>query len=423
MPRPKSPSRVKGPYSERGGTRFRLRIVENSSKKDLYFSSEEEALAIMADLQRELGSLTQRQLGEVIDEYCSEKELLGRAKAQTCSDQRERLRFFLRDHLEQDLKALTPLSAVALYKSAVQEPTPKTGRPMAAASHRFYLSLAKTFFAWAERKKYVAVNPFKEVQPVGRVSTGKPQLRIDEAQQFVTVGLRLFDEEQDLLALGSVMALLMGLRASEVLLRQVRDIDRGATILWIDGGKTRNARRYLDVPAVLQPRLRKLTIDRAGDELLLGQSRDGVRRDRRSLWVAVGRICRTAGVPRVCPHSLRGLWATLGVQSGAVSHAVAASLGHGSFEMTAKHYAQPEVVSGACTARMIDMLELNPGNDALVQLPAEELLVRLPQETLVKLVDLAYRTGRLLAPKDAAAEALSQSLRVESLRPRPAEKN
>ena len=219
MPRPKSPSRVKGPYSERGGTRFRLRIVENSSKKDLYFSSQEEALAIMADLQRELGSIAQRRLGEVIDEYCSEKEHLGRAKAQTCSDQRERLRFFLRDHLEQDLKMLTPAVAADLYRSAVQDPTPKTGRPMAAASHRFYLSLAKTLFAWALRKKYLSKNPFAEVQPVGRVSTGKPQLRIDEAQQFVTTGLRLFDEDGDLLALGGVMALaVFALQAVPVLL-------------------------------------------------------------------------------------------------------------------------------------------------------------------------------------------------------------
>src|SRR4051812_26565440 len=97
MPRPKSPPRVKGPYAERGGTRFRLRIVENDSKKDLYFASAPEALAIMADLQRELACTTRRVLDEVIDEYCQEKEHLGRAKQQTCADQRERLRFFLRD--------------------------------------------------------------------------------------------------------------------------------------------------------------------------------------------------------------------------------------------------------------------------------------------------------------------------------------
>lgn len=404
MPRPKSPPRVKGPYAERGGTRFRLRIVENNSKKDLYFASAEEAQAIMADLQRELQSTSHYRLDETIDEYCQEKQHLGRAKAQTCSDQRERLRFFLRDYLERDLKALTPAIAATLYRSLVQEPTPKTGRPMAAASHRFYLSLAKTLFAWAVRKKYLSANPFAEVQPVGRVSTGKPQLRIDEAQQFVTTGLRLFDEDGDLLALGGVMALLMGLRASEVLLRQVRDVDRGGTILWIDGGKTRNARRYLDVPAVLQPRLRQLATGRGAEELLIGQSRDGVMRDRRSLWVAVGRICRTAGVPRVCPHSLRGLWATLGVQSGAVSHAVAASLGHGSFEMTAKHYAQPEAISGACTARMIEMLDLENAPGPLLQLTAEQLLTRLPQDTLHKLVELACLTGRAPYPKEPSPE-------------------
>lgn len=414
---PKSAARVLGPY--RNGDKWRLVVIEGPARKSLVVDSVESALAVREELAAALKKQTAPQLCELLDEYL--QGLLARGvQAETVEKISRMLRGFLPVH--EPVAAISAERAQQLYLTETHRKK-ANGQAIAADTHHLLLRRAKHFFKWAVTRRYATENPFADIHPIGRPRRGKPQLRIDEAQQFVTVGLKLFDEEGDLLALGGVMALLMGLRASEVLLRQVRDIDRGATILWIDGGKTRNARRYLDVPAVLQPRLRKLTAGRAGEELLLGQSRDGVRRDRRSLWVAVGRICRTAGVPRVCPHSLRGLWATLGVQSGAVSHAVAASLGHGSFEMTAKHYAQPEVVSGACTARMIDMLELNSGNDALVQLPAEELLLRLPQETLVKLVDLAYRTGRLLTPKDAAAEALSQSLRVESLRPRPEEKN
>nr|WP_255412582.1 tyrosine-type recombinase/integrase [Haliangium sp. UPWRP_2] len=72
----------------------------------------------------------------------------------------------------------------------------------------------------------------------------------------------------------------------------------------------------------------------------------GKPRTRQGLHRAVRRLCTVAGVPIVCPHSLRGLWATAGVRSGALSHAVAAALGHGSFKVTAKHYVQPGTLDG-----------------------------------------------------------------------------
>ena len=112
------------------------------------------------------------------------------------------------------------------------------------------------------------------------------------------------------------------------------------------------------------------------------------------LHATVKRICLDAGVPIVCPHSLRGLWATAGVRSGALSHAVAAALGHGSFAVTAKHYVQPGTLDGARTERLVQMLDL----DAERQAPkptspsAEQLLASLPPETLAKLVALAVGT-------------------------------
>ena len=41
------------------------------------------------------------------------------------------------------------------------------------------------------------------------------------------------------------MALLLGMRASEVLCRVVRDLDDAGRVLWIPLGKTDNARRRL----------------------------------------------------------------------------------------------------------------------------------------------------------------------------------
>ena len=43
---------------------------------------------------------------------------------------------------------------------------------------------------------------------------------------------------------------------------------------------------------------------------------------------------------------------------GAVTHAVAAALGHGSFAVTAKHYAQPSAIDGARTQAALGALGL-----------------------------------------------------------------
>jgi len=396
MPRPKAPPRVNGPYPDRDGTRFRVRIFHHDlQRQDLYFHTEKEALAAIAQAKRELQAVQSRTLGDVIREYFVEKERSGRSKPETCREQHARITVFLRKYIELEIAQLTPRRAAALYQEAVERPSPKTGKPMAAASHRFYLALVKGLFTWAVRKGYASVNAFADVPPVGRVEAGKPQLRIEEAKLFIDEALRRYDQKGSELALGAVVALLMGLRAGEVLKRCARDVDRAGQILWIDSGKTRNARRFLDVPAVLQSRLAKIATQRLPAEPLFGFGRTGKFRHRQVFWRAVGDICQAAGIPRVCPHSLRGLWATLGVQSGAVSHAVAASLGHGSFSMTERHYAQPEAVSGAKTARMIEMLSL--GSDGATTEPqqtAEQLLKSLPREVLDSLVTLHHRNGK-----------------------------
>mgnify|MGYP003595593608 CR=1 FL=1 len=396
MARPKAPPRVNGPYPDRDGTRFRVRIFHHDLRRqDLYFHTEKEALAAIAQAKRELQAAQARSLGDVLDEYFAEKERSGRSKLETCQEQRSRVRSFLHRYLDDDIGQITPRRAAALYQEAVERPNPKTGKPMAAASHRFYLALVKGLFAWAVRKGYATNNPFAEVQPVGRIAVGKPQLRIEEAKLFIDEALRRCDQKGSELALGAVVALLMGLRAGEVLNRSARDVDRGGEILWIDSGKTRNARRFLDVPVVLQGRLAQLAGQRASDEPLFGFGRTGKQRRRQVFWRAVGDICRAAGIPQVCPHSLRGLWATLGVQSGAVSQAVAASLGHGSFTMTEKHYAQPEAIRGVRTARMIEMLSLgSEGSTTQPHQAAEQLLKSLPREVLDSLVALHRCNGK-----------------------------
>ena len=400
MSRSKAPPRIKGPYSERGDTRFRIRICDAAGQRDLYFPTRKEALTAIKEAARELPpSAKGRSLDEVLDAYVKDKVQQGVCSASTAQDQRAQLRGWLRDCLEDEPSKLTPKRATVVYERLVKTPTSKTGQPPTAATQRHYLKLAKVLFSWMVSKGYLSLNPFAGIRPVGRPNRGKKQLRFDEAERFITTAFHLFDERKDSMALAAVTALLLGCRASEVLHLRVRDLDCGGTKLWVaarDGtyrGKTANAARDLDVPEVLRPRLLKRSAGQGPDAYLFGLSYTGKPKSRQVLHRTVRRLCVAAGVPVVCTHSLRGVWATAGVRSGALSHTVAAALGHGSFAVTAKHYVQPGALDGARTQRLVQMMDLGAAKSASSppSQSAEQLLASLPPETLARLVELAGR--------------------------------
>lgn len=63
---------------------------------------------------------------------------------------------------------------------------------------------------------------------------------------------------------------------------------------------------------------------------------------------AIKRYAKLAGVPVVSSHGLRGGFASALVEAGALTHLVAAVMGHGSFErITAKHYATDGALQAA----------------------------------------------------------------------------
>ena len=387
MPRPKAPPRVTGPYAERDGTRFRIRILGEGSAKNLYFPTMDAALSSKAEVEQQLKTPTHHRVGELIEEFFAERERAGTCRKQTLSNEHDRLRYFLAEQLELEVRTITPRRAEEIYRSAIERPSAKTGKPLEAASHRFYLGIAKRFFAWTTKQGLTTSSPFQQVHPQGRPNVGKPQLLIDEANRFVATALRLHDEEGDVLSLGAVVALLLGMRASEVLRCRVLDVDGAGKILWIDGGKNKNDRRHLKVPKVLQERLLSLAAGREANSLLFGSNSQGGPRHHRVLWSTVGRICELAHVPRVCTHSLRGLWTTLSTESGALSDVVASSLGHGTLSMTPKHDARPESIGEEHSARALELLD----DEQQAEQEAAQLLAKLPRRMREKLLQLARR--------------------------------
>jgi len=151
-------------------------------------------------------------------------------------------------------------------------------------------------------------------------------------------------------AVAAMMALLLGMRASEIVSRVVRDLDDDGGLLWIPYAKTDAGRRTLRVPEALRPHLLRLAADKAPEARLFGEHwRDWPRE-----WVQ--QICRQAGVPVVCAHSMRGLHSTLAMDAGVTGHVVAAALGHERVTTTIQSYAKPEAVEAARQRRTLTVL-------------------------------------------------------------------
>ena len=140
----------------------------------------------------------------------------------------------------------------------------------------------------------------------------------------------------------ALTALLMGMRASEVTDRVVRDLDDEGRLLWIEVGKTKRS-RTLEVPALLPPYLLALAKDRGPEEQLITRGRHSVATSAGRQWLRywVTYVCHQAEIPRICVHS-RGLHATLATEAGVSSHAVASALGHTSPAVTHAHYVHRE---------------------------------------------------------------------------------
>lgn len=321
--------RVNGPYRRRNGYRVYVSFPDGARESHL-LPTEAAAIEFIVAFRRHVETRT---VDDAIDAYVADCRARG-LKATTVTTYEFRLRGLLGPARHELLGALTPARAARLYRDRATKRKVDT--------HRNELVTAQTWGAWVVKRGWLAVGPFAEVEPTGARRRGKPRLRVDEAKAFVDVALA----ERTLDGLAAAMALLMGLRASEVTDRIVRDVDAGATVLWIDEAKTTASERRVSVPPVLRPRLAELVTGRDAAERLFGG------RDRHWLAYHVERIAALAKVPRVTPHGLRGTAATIAVAAADIS-VVAAALGHADAQVTRDHYLEPGAEQAAQQERRL----------------------------------------------------------------------
>ena len=162
-----------------------------------------------------------------------------------------------------------------------------------------------------------------------------------------------------------MMTIILGMRATEVCTRKVRDVDdhidedgqlRENGLLWTES-KTAAGRRKIVIPNFLALFISVLVNRKEPGTPLFPttRSKSGFH-DRGWVRAQVKRICGLADVPEVCAHGMRGTAATLAEDYGMASIAVSKSLGHESVSTTQRSYSQSDKPRRAKQQRVLKVL-------------------------------------------------------------------
>jgi integrase len=294
---------------------------------------------------------TAQSVGEALDRY---REYLAVDKgngSRSVDETPQRLRQFFTAYLDDPLEVLCQVpTCKRIYSRYSQTKRTRSGpkgtrietdKPIAAATHRNVLAQARTFAKWCRGRGWLKANGFDDVEGVGKVNHGKPQLTIDESRKWWRAAISLA-KKGDEGAVGAMLAFALALRASEITKRIVRDLDDEGRQLWISKAKTKKGERRVAVPDEIRPFLLRLAKDKQPTAPIF-PAPDAESGFHSKDWPDgnVKRICKLAAVPEVCAHSMRGLHSTLSIQAGATASMVIGMMGHEKFSTTARSYIKP----------------------------------------------------------------------------------
>ena len=324
VPNPKGHDAMKvfGPYPHR--ERWRVMTRQAGEQRVYSFSTEKEAHTEINRLRlaaaRQVGMSTEKAIAAY--ESILTKNGLRPRSVQTTG---YRLRKLFESVLSVPLATITPAKARELV----------TALAGSVDSRKNIVAEAKTFCTRARERGWIDTQLLQDVRAEGKRRCGKTKLTVDESKKFLAACLQLAassNPRKKTAGVGSAMALVFGLRASEITGLQVKDLDADGTIIRITMAKSRAGIRSLAVPTWFKPFLAELADGKQPGDLLVGHDRTWLHRSVRA-------ICKQAGVTEAPPHGLRGTHGDLALVGAATPAAVSRALGHESQEVTFRHYA------------------------------------------------------------------------------------
>jgi integrase len=346
--RPKSDvPRVNGPYKHGRKWRVQFAIGSGAARKAHYetFDTRAAAEACIDGARDEAQGSTVKL---AIEQFLAEKRAAGKADA-TVSTYRDRLVALLGPILTRPLRTVRTRGE-ELYKQV------QTGR--SADTHQNALVVGRQWGKWCVKRKLLRENPFADVEPVGRRTLGadKPRLTVDESR---TLDVWCRARPGDPVATIALAYLLLGTRASELVLRDVRDLDDNGRLLWIRRAKSAAGRRRLAIPDELRAMLLILAQGRKKDAPLFAHP-DGSRWTRQLARIRAIAACEAAGVPPMGPQALRRTQSTLATEAGETALAVARHLGHATGEapaVTGRAYVGRQAAADAKRERVLRVIQ------------------------------------------------------------------
>lgn len=335
--------KIFGPYSHK--KRWRILIRLGSKQQAQSFDTEAEAKSEVARLRIEAHRQAGIRCEKAIDDYTDRLRTNG-LKECSVKTTRYRLRRFFAPVLSISLATVTSARARELF----------TKLEGSVDTRRNTLAEAKTFCRKARESGWTNSQLLADVHGEGRRHFGKPKLTLDESRKFLATCLKLAaspDAKRRTAGVAAAMALIFGMRASEITGLLVKDIDAGGTIIRIRRAKTQAGIRSLQIPDWFRPHLEKMADGKESTHPLIGRERTWLHRNVRA-------ICKQAGVTEVPPHGLRGTHSDLALTAAVAPKAVSEALGHESLATTYRHYADETITRTAEHERALGFLAPTP---------------------------------------------------------------
>ncbi len=333
-----------GTIFQRQDGRWQASLQVDGRRKTVYGKTRTEAAGKLAELQRQasttgtIPSPGRRTLNVLLDAWLEIKA--PHLKPKTAHDYRHTCDRYIRPALGKTL--LTRLEPARIERLLARHHAhPRTAQ-------KVYLRLSQAL-ALAVRWGWLASNPCDRVDA--------PRYRAKRKTLWTPEQLRRFLDATRDHWLGALWTFLAysGCRLGEALALTWQDVDLGAgrvvvckAVQRIEGHwvvsepKTQAGIRAITLPAEATEALRRQAERRlasGGGPLVFAAQRDGELLAHTTVQAAMRRACKRLGLPKVTPHGLRHLHASLLLAQGLPIPAVSQRLGHANSAVTMAIYA------------------------------------------------------------------------------------